>query len=177
MPDEDNWDKLVYLMEYIRYTHMIPLTLSSNGNGILKWWVDVMFSVYPNMRGNYRGGLSLGRGFPIVRSTKQKLNTKTYTETEIMRVDNFMTALSWTQYFIAAQVYNVKCIPLHQDNKGSIIMENNMKALSSKWKKYINIWYFFITNRVNKGEISLVWYPTGDIIGDYRTKPIYGAII
>jgi hypothetical protein len=37
--------------------------------------VDAAFAVHPNMRGHSGGGLSLGRGFPIVSSTKQKLNT------------------------------------------------------------------------------------------------------
>ena len=42
--------------------------------------------------------------------------------------------------------------------------------------KYINIWYFFITDRVKEGEVSVVWCPKGDIIGDYMTKPLQGAI-
>jgi hypothetical protein len=54
---------------------MLPLILSANGTGILKWWVDAAFAVYPNMQGHSGGGLSLGRGFPIVSLTKQKLNT------------------------------------------------------------------------------------------------------
>jgi hypothetical protein len=30
---------------------MLPLILSANGSGILKWWVDASFAVHPNMRG------------------------------------------------------------------------------------------------------------------------------
>jgi len=33
----------------------------------------IKVAVHPNMRGHSGGGLSLGRGFPIVGSTKQKL--------------------------------------------------------------------------------------------------------
>jgi hypothetical protein len=42
--------------------------------------------------------------------------------------------------------------------------------------KHINIWYFFITNRVIKEEVSVVWCPTGDMIGDYTAKPLQGAL-
>jgi hypothetical protein len=35
--DKDDWTKLVHLMRYIRSTHMMPLILSANGSGILKW--------------------------------------------------------------------------------------------------------------------------------------------
>ena len=36
------------------------------------------------MRGHTGGGLSMGRGFTVVSSTKQKPNTKISTETEIV---------------------------------------------------------------------------------------------
>jgi hypothetical protein len=128
----------------------MPLILSANGSGILKLWVDASFGVHPNMRGHSGGGLSLGRGFPIVSSTKQKLNTRSSTETEIMGADNFMPAIRWTRYFTKAQGYGVKDNVLFQDNKSSIILEKNGKASSSKRTKHINIRYFFITDIVSK---------------------------
>jgi hypothetical protein len=65
---------------------------------------------------------------------------------------------------------------LFQDNKSAILLEKNGKALSSKHTKHISIWYFFITNRVDKGDVSLVWCPTGDMIRDFMTKPLQGAL-
>ena len=77
----------------------LPLILSANGSSILKWWVNASFAVHPNMRGNSGGGLSLGRGFPIVSSTKQRLNTRNSTETEMVGADDFMPEICWTRYF------------------------------------------------------------------------------
>jgi hypothetical protein len=94
------------------------------------------------MRGHLGGGLSLGRGFPIVISTKQKLNTRISTETDIVGADNFMAAICWTRYFMKAQGYGVKDNVLFQDNKSSILLEKNGKASSSKHTKHINIRYF-----------------------------------
>ncbi len=74
-PDKDNWNKLVHLMKYLRGMRTLPLILSAKETGILKLWVHAAFAVHPNMRGYSGGGLSLGRGFSIVTSTKQKLNT------------------------------------------------------------------------------------------------------
>jgi hypothetical protein len=156
-PDKDDWTKLVHLMRYIRGTRTMPLILGANGSGILKWWVNASFAVHPNMRGHLGGGLSLGRGFPIVGSKKQKLNTRSSTETEIVGADDFMPAICWTRYFMKAQGYEVKDNVLFQDNKSSIILEKNGKASSSKRTKHINIRYFFITNRVKKEEVSVVW--------------------
>jgi hypothetical protein len=53
----------------------MPLILSDDGSGIMKWWVDASFVVHPNMRVHSGGGLSLRPGFTIVSSTKQNLNT------------------------------------------------------------------------------------------------------
>jgi hypothetical protein len=175
--DKDDWNTLVHLMRYIRGTRTMPLILSANGSGILKWWVDTLFAVHPNMHGHSGGGLSLGRGFPIVSSTKQKLNTRISTETEIVGADDFMPAICWTHYFMKAQGYGVKDNILFQDNKSSILLEKNGKASRSNRTKHINIRYFFITNRVNKEEVSVVWCPTGDMIGDYATKPLQGGSI
>ena len=54
--------------------------------------------------------------------------------------------------------------------------EKNGKASSSKRTKHINIRYFFITDRISAGEVTLKWCPTGDMIGDYATKALQGAL-
>ena len=78
-PELDYWANMVHIMRYIRGTRTLPLIISANRSVILKWWMDVSFAVHPNMRGHSGGGLSLGRGLPIVSSTKQKLNTRSST--------------------------------------------------------------------------------------------------
>jgi hypothetical protein len=163
-------------MRYIRDTHMVPLILSANGSGILNWWVDTSFVVHPNIRVHSGGGLSLGQGFTKVSSTNQKLNTRSSTETKIVGADDFMPAICWTSYFMKAQGYGVKDNILFQENNISILLEKNGKASISKRTKHINIWYFFITNRASKEEVSVVSCPTGDMIGDYTTKPLQGAL-
>ena len=173
----DDLAKLVHMLQYLRGTSKLSLTLSANGSGILKWWLNASFSFHPNMRGHSGGGLSLGRVLPIFSSTKQNINTKSSMETEIMVVDNFMPAIWWTRYFIALQGYNVSYNSLQQDNKSSIILGDNGKSSSRKITKHINIRYFFITDRVNNGEVKVFRFPTGDMIGDYITKPLQGAYV
>ena len=101
-PNTEYWAKLVHLFQYIRGTHKLFLTLSANGSGILKCWVNASFSVHLNMQVHSGGGLSLGRVFPIVVSTKQNLNTKISMDTEIAGVDDFTPAICWNLYFITA---------------------------------------------------------------------------
>jgi hypothetical protein len=162
-------------MKYLRGSRDLPLVLSADGSGIMKWWVDASFAVHPNMRGHSGGGLSLGQGFPFVSSTKQKLNTRSSTETEVVGADDFMPMICWTRQFMEAQGYKVNDNILLQDNKSAILLESNGKASSSKRTKHIKIRYFFITDRVSKGDLSIEWCPTDEMVGDFMTKPLQGA--
>ena len=75
-PDRDDWEKLLHLIEYLRRDCARPLVLGAENDGLLMWYVDASFAVHPNMQGHTGGGLTMGRGFPISPSTKQKLNTR-----------------------------------------------------------------------------------------------------
>ena len=62
-----------------------------------------------------------------------------------------------------------------QDNKSSILMEINEKASSGKRTRHMNIRYFNITDRVEKGEAEIMWVPREDMIADYLTKALQAA--
>ena len=175
-PDQQDWEKLSHLMQYLHGTKDLPLILGADGTGIVKWFVDASFAVHPNMRSHTGGALTLGRGCPVVTSTKQKLNTRSSTEAELVGVDDLMPSILWTRNFLKAQGYAVTENILYQDNKSSILLEKNGKASSSKRTRHIAIRYFFVTDRIAKGELSIEWCPTADMIADFMTKPLQGAL-
>ncbi len=131
-PNIDHWRKLEHLMTYLKSTADMPLILGSKLSGILKWYIDASFAVHPNMRGHTGGGLTMGRGFPIVSSTKQKLNTHSSMESKLVGVDDMMPSILWTRYFLDAQGYKVNNNVIFQDNKSTMLLEPNSKASSSK---------------------------------------------
>jgi hypothetical protein len=95
-PDTDDWEKLCHLMEYLRGNHNRPLIVGADNDGLLMWYVDASFAVHPNIHGHTGGELTMGRGFLISVSTKQKLNTKSSTECELVGVDDMMPIICWT---------------------------------------------------------------------------------
>ncbi len=141
--DIDDWRKLSHLMEYLRVDRLRPLILSANGSGVLMWYVDASFAVHLNMPSHTGGGLTMGRGFPIVSSTKQKLNTQSSTESELVGVEDMMPIVVWSRHFLMAQEYGVTHNLLLQDNKSSILLGRNGKASSGKRTRHFNIGYFF----------------------------------
>ena len=174
-PDRDDWKKMVHLMKYIRGTRDLPLILSADGTGVLKWHVDGSFTVHPNMSGHTGGGLTMGTGFPISTSTKQKLNTQSSTESELVGVDDLMPSILWTRHFLEAQGYGVRENIVFQDNRSAILLEKNGRASSSKRTKHINVRYFFVTDMIKKKKVSVEWLATDDMVADFWTKPNQGS--
>ena len=175
-PDVDDWRKLGHLIDYLRSTVDLPLILGADNTGVLNWYVDASFAVHPNMRGHTGGGLTMGIGYPIVSSTKQKLNTRSSTESELVGVDDMMPSILWTRYFLKSQGYHVSDNIIFQDNKSTMLLERNGKASSSRRTKHINVRYFFITDRISKGEVRVEWCPTKEMVADFLTKPLQGSV-
>jgi len=173
-PDVDDWRKLHHLICYLRVTEDMKLTLSANGLGVLKWYVDASYAVHPNMRGQTGGGVTLGKGFPIVSSVKQKLNTRSSTESELVGVHEMMPSILWTRNFLNSQGYTVNDYILYQDNKSAILLEKNGRLSSSKQTKHIDVRYFFVSDRIKRGEVKPVWCKTDEMIADFMTKPLQG---
>ena len=59
----------------------------------------------------------MGTGFPITTSTKQKLNTCSSTESELVAVDDLMPAILWTRNVLEAQGYATTEHIVYQDNR------------------------------------------------------------
>ena len=118
----------------------------------------------------------MGRGYPISHSAKQKLNTRSSCEGELVGVDDLMPQILWTRLFLEAQGYDTRESLIYQDNKAAILLEKNGRYSCGKRSKHINIRYFFVTDRIAKGDIKVEWCPTEDMTGDFWTKPLQGAL-
>ena len=175
-PDCDDYKKLRRVIRYLKKTTNLVMRLQITDMTVIKWWVDASFAVHPNMRGHTGGVMMMGRGAIIATSTKQKLNTRSSTESELVGAHDVMPIAMWTKYFIEAQGYQIKQSIMYQDNKSCILMENNGRASSSKRTKHINVRYFFITDRIAKGNIEIVYCQTNDMVADFFTKPLQGKL-
>jgi hypothetical protein len=173
-PDEDDWGKLKRVLQYIKGTINMPLVLSADSMTLPKWWIDASYAVHPDCKGQTGAMVSFGNGMAISFSRKQKLNTKSSTESELVGVDDAMPLVIWTRYFLQEQGYEMKPSLVYQDNKSAMLLEENGRASSSKRTKHINVRYFFVKDRIDKGEIRLQHCPTEEMWADMNTKPRQG---
>ncbi len=154
-PDEDDWKKLIRLLQYLNYSKDLFLTLSADTTNIIQWFSDAAFGVHPDMKSHTGGTMTLGKGSIISMSKKQKLNTKSSTEVELVGADDISDHLLWTNYFLEEQGYDIKDTILYQDNKSIMLLLNNGKFSSSKRTRHISIRYFFLTDRISNNELTV----------------------
>jgi hypothetical protein len=127
------------------------------------------------MRSHTGGTMSMGTGAVYSTSKKQKLNTKSSTEAELVGIDDVLPQALWTKYFMEAQGYGVTTI-LNQDNQSTIKLSENGKSSSGKGTRHINIRYFFITDRIARKEVAIQYCPTKEMVADFFTKPLQGEL-
>ena len=139
------------------------------------WYVNCAFGVHSDYQSHTGGGLTMGKGFAISVSKAHKLNVRSLTEGEIVSVDNCLSLILWGCEFMIAQGYGCNQNIILQDNKSSILLENNGKASSGKRTRHMNICFFNITNLVEKKEAEIMWVPREDMVADYLTKALQGA--
>jgi len=119
--------------------------------------------------------LSLGRGSPFSMSVHQKINTKSSTKAELVGVSDTLSIVLWTRNFLLEQGFTVKDNMIYQDNQSTILLEKHGYASSRQRTCHINICYFFITDQIKSGEVSIQYCPTSEMLADFFTKPLQGT--
>jgi len=99
--DTDDYQKLTKVMQYLRNTKNMTLMIELDEEA--KWWVVSSYAVHPDMKSHTGIYMTLGKEATYMASCKQKLNTKSSMEAELVAVDDVMGQVLWTRHFLAAQ--------------------------------------------------------------------------
>ena len=172
--NESDWNKLIRLMKYLNGTRNFKLRLQVENLRCVKYYVDAAFAVHNDFKSHTGGVMTMGKGAITSISKKQKMNTRSSTTAELVAADDVIGLVLWTKLFLEAQGYEINRNILFQDNKSTILLEENGKKSSGKRTRHLNIRYFFLTDQVEKGNVSIQYCPTDEMIGDYMSKPLQG---
>ena len=170
-PDIDDWGKLKRVLAYLKNTKYMKLTITVDDMSIIRWWVDASDRTHHDCRGHSGIMMTLGGGAPVSKSTKQRINTKSSTESELVSLDDALPLILWCLYFIEAQGYLVDKNIVYQDNMSTIRLAVNGSLSSSSLTKHIKARYYFIKYKVDKGKVTIEHCPTGQMWNDVLNKP------
>jgi hypothetical protein len=137
-PDVDNWGKVKRVLQYLKWTQSMLLNLTIDNLQSTKWLVDSSHGVHEDGKGQTGAGMVLGKGAVISFSRKQKSNTRSSTESELVGIDDTMPSILWSLYFWQEQGYNTTHATIYQDNKSAILLETILQTRNTDTDSDIN---------------------------------------
>ena len=139
-PTKDYWNKLRNLIEYLSQCWDLPLVLEADPKKSPTWSVDAAYSVHDDYKGHTGGFLLWEKGSLHTASCKQKINSKSSTEAELIAVDECILHILRIRHFLLEQGYKAaETINILQDNQSAILLEQNGILSSSKRTKHIYV--------------------------------------
>jgi len=92
-PDMDDWMKMMRVLGYLKETINFELVISCEELKNLTWYIEGSYAVYDDMKGQNGLLLMIGKNAVLSRSNKQKVNTRSSTETELIAVDDALPTI------------------------------------------------------------------------------------
>jgi len=173
-PDQDDWKKLIRLLGYLKETAGLYLTLSCSNLNNLTWFIDGSYASHEDMRGQSGAILLAGNCAVLFRSNKQKVNTRSSAETELVAVDDALPTIQWTKKFMYDQGYDLEMV-IKEDNQSTILLMKNGKLSSGKRTKHLDIRYFYVKDLIDRGVLSVGHCISDNMIANFFTRPLQGS--
>jgi hypothetical protein len=124
---------------------------------------------HEDMKGHNGVVMTIGSNVVLSRSNKQKVNTRSSREAELIAVDDTLPTVQWTKLFMKDQRYDLEII-IKEDNKSSIFLMKNGRLSSCKRTKHLDIRYFYAKDLLHRVIEKIEHCQTEDMIADYFTK-------
>ena len=140
---KEDREKLRLLFKYLKHTINNKRIMGEDSLSQLCTWVDAAYGVHPDLKSHTGGCMSFGYGMVHCNYCKQKLNTKSSTEEEVVGISDYLTYNIWICLFMGAKGYDIKQNILFQDNQSEMKMEKNGRKSCTGNSRHIYIRYFF----------------------------------
>ena len=127
------------VLQYIYGTLNIKRVLSINLFTNMNIFIDASHECHKNMRGQTGGCISMGDGLLHSRSSKQTINGKSSTKSELIGGSNYLPFFMWYIYYLKEQEYEIEMKTLLQDNESTIKLLANGKQSSGSQTQHIDI--------------------------------------
>lgn len=133
---------------------------------------DAAFAVHPDCKSGSGMVFTLGEESISSVSAKKKINARSSTEAELVRVDDCIASVLWHALFVTGKVFglNRHCTC---NNASCLKLEVNGKAPSGKRTRHFNIKCFCITGDLIKTDlVQAVCCPAKPMMADHTSKPL-----
>ena len=172
-PDMDDQHKLDRVIRYLNSSSNLGIILTATPATQIHAYIDASFGVHADFRSHTGMYITLGNGPIDAKSTKQKLNTKSSTESELVALSDMSSKVIWCKNFLESQGEKLPPAQIYQDNLNTIGLVERGVAASDR-TRHVSIRYFWIKDRMDRGDVEVIYKPTNEMVADILTKPLQG---
>eukprot|EP01034_Spumella_vulgaris_P022924 gene22924-29102_t len=173
-PCVSDMHKLDRVLRYINGTLNIGVTLEPDSL-LVHSYIDASYASHSDAKGHSGSIISIGlRCTPVfTSSTKQKLVSRSSTESELIALHDGLAKVVWLKELMSELGYEYGPSVMFQDNKSTITLAERGASNSGK-SKHIAVRYFYVKQLIDEKQVSVEYLPTEEMIADILTKPIVG---
>ena len=96
------------------------MTIDINDITQLHFYADSAHMLNSDIKGHTGAFVTIGGGAILAKSKKQRLNSSSSCESELIGTGEYLKHVTWVRNFMLAQGYKMKPTILYQDNESTI---------------------------------------------------------
>jgi hypothetical protein len=174
-PTQSDMRKLFQILKYLNATKDVKSKFKPESLQLFAY-IDTSYGLHTDTKGQTGIVLTLGKTGPPVfcKSRKQKLVSRSSTESELIALNEGLPEVIWAKQFMENMGFPQNMITVFEDNKSTIILANKNNGSTLSKTKHIQVRFYYVRELIQQKEINIVYLPTEDMIADILTKPMAG---
>ena len=176
-PTIGDMNKLDHILKYLNGTKDIKLKYKPESLQ-LHSYIDASYALHNDAKGQTGIIITLGKNGPPIfcKSRKQKLVSRSSTESELIALNEGLPEVMWAKQFMENIGFQQNTITVYEDNQSSIVLANKNKGSTITRTKHIQVRFFYVKQLIEQNHIKIEYLPTEEMVADILTKPITGKL-
>jgi hypothetical protein len=169
-------EKLTRLLRHVNHNKERGIMLRIGNKGVhVSVHIDAAYGVHHDKKSHTGSAMVVGDvGAVHFKSAKQQIVTKSSTEAELMALSDSANQELHLRKFLIGQGYRVGTVTVYQDNLSCMAMIDRGRH-GAEHTRHIDLRYYWLKERVDKGEAIVRHLSTKSMYANMLTKPLQGA--
>lgn len=169
-------EKLGRLLRYVNHTKERGVILRIGKLGVhVSVYIDAAYGVHHDKKSHTGSAVVVGEvGAVHCKSAKQQIVTKSSTEAELVALSDSANQGLHLRMFLIGQGHEVGPVTVYQDNLSCMAMIDRGRHGAER-TRHIDLRYYWLKERVDKGEAIVKHLGTKSMYANMLTKPLQGA--
>ena len=174
-PHQEDQVKLRRVLGYLNQTRQVGITLGGGETGVrLRAFIDAAYGVHSDGKSQSGCVVTLGGSTVFAKCSKQRINTKSSHEAELVSLSDNASVVIWAADFL---------IHLKKYPHTPVILQDNLSTIASiesgsprgELSQHINLKYFWLHDRIQMEDVRVEYIESERMLADVLTKPLAGA--